>query len=201
VSTTYTPCQLLRERPFLAARIDELERNMDFYLDRNAAVRELEGARMALTAVDVELVALDLAARPPTLADPKFDLTPEQAASHLGIDKRELVRLVGLTPSARWPCIDLSLGGVRRHLRFNKSQLENWAKEKPWQASVLTRTAGSSGGGSPPTLTLVPGSSGPGSAPSQRPAPRSIARKPSAPRTAASLGFRPTGDPDLDGLV
>lgn len=200
MSTAYTLYQLLRERAFILARVAELEKHLDLYLDRDAAVRELDSNCVALAAVDDAVAAL--ASRPEDrLADPKFDSTPEKAAALLGIDRRELLRLIDLTDPADRPCIDVSPGGVRRHLRFNKSQLERWAQEKPWQASVPTRTAGSSGGGSPPRLTLVPASSGPGSAPSPRPARKSTARRPSAPRRPESGGFLPTGDPDLDALL
>lgn len=200
MSTAYTLCQLLRERAVLAARIAELERNLDFYLDRDAAVCELDSARQALVALDAAMVALD-GATPPTLANPRFDLTPEQAAAMLGLNRRELVRLVDLTDPNAHPCIDLSPGGTRRHLRFNRSQLENWAKEKPWQASVRTPTAPSSAGVNPPLLTLVSGPSGRGSAPTRMPRQRSTARRPSAPNWPARAGVLLTGDPDLDGLV
>lgn len=200
MSTAYTLCQLVRERVVLVARTAELERNLDLYVDRDAAAQELESARVALGAVDAAMAALE-GATSPTLADPRFDLTPEEAATMLGLNRRELVRLVDLTDPNAYPCIDLSPGGTRRHLRFNRSQLENWAKEKPWQASVRTPTAGSSAGVNPPLLTLVSGPSGRGSAPTRMPRPRSTARRPSAPSRPARAGVLLTGDPDLDALL
>ncbi|GDX83618.1 hypothetical protein LBMAG42_54290 [Deltaproteobacteria bacterium] len=200
MSTAYTLCQLPRERAVLVGRIAELERHLDLYLDRDAAVCELDSARQALGALDAAMVALD-GATPPTFADPRFDLTPEEAATMLGLNRRELVRLVDLTDPTAHPCIDLSPGGARRHLRFNRSQLENWAKEKPWQASVRTPMAGSSAGVNPPLLTLVSGPSGRGSVPTRTLKPRSTAKRPSAQRWPARAGLPLTGDPDLDGLV
>jgi hypothetical protein len=200
MSTAYTLCQLTRERHLVHARVVDLERNLDLVIDRDGAVRELHGLREVQAAVEAAIVALDahaLNAQP----DPRFDLTPEEASTILGLNRRELVRLVDLTAPNAHPCIDLSPGGTRRHLRFNRSQLENWAKEKPWQASVRTPTAGSSAGVNPPLLTLVSGPSGRGSAPTRTLRPRSTARRPSAPSRPAKAGVLLTGDPDLDGLV
>ena len=58
MSNAYTLCQLLRERDQIDARIVELEHNLNFYLDRDAAVHELDSARAARAAVADAIVAL-----------------------------------------------------------------------------------------------------------------------------------------------